>query len=170
MVRHAFYDQSSIGEKSRIGMISSILYQLIRGSIDLIPTMLPVWQKALTMANYGQSQIKLTSADIEDCLFAISRQKNIQGTVCIFIDGLDECLGDWHQELKVLTRLVEANPDQKLHFKVCISSRPENTIRDYLGKDSGLKIHERTFNDVLNYVQSHLADKVSGMSCGRVAT
>ncbi|RFU27200.1 hypothetical protein B7463_g9151, partial [Scytalidium lignicola] len=135
------------------------------GSSDLIPAILPFWNAAIKMVHYGTGQVKITASDIENCLLAISRQKNIEGTVCLFIDGLDECIGDWHQELQLLDRLVQVNPGQKLQFKVCVSSRPENIIRDYLGKHPGLRIHERTFKDILNYVQSQLAEKVAGMSC-----
>jgi hypothetical protein len=156
-----FYDQSN--EKSFTGMIAAILYQIILVSDKLISPILPVWNSVVKPV--GTRLAKLTSKDIEDCLLAISRQKSIQATICIFIDGLDECIGNWHAELEFLTGLVGSKPGQRTMFKACISSRPENTIRDYLKDFPGLRIHERTFNDVLSYVNSRLADKVLDMSC-----
>jgi hypothetical protein len=165
-VCYAFYDQSIVGEKSYLGMISAILYQILRAraSIDLLPIVLPIWKNAAQMCLHGPGHVKLTSMEIEDAIFAIASQKLVQGIICLFIDGLDECAGNWHQELSFLTRLVAQNPDQRMVFKACVLSRPENIIRDYLGRNSGFRIHERTFDDVLLYVQSQLEDKILNMS------
>jgi hypothetical protein len=164
-VYYAFYYQSSFGEKSFHGMIIAILYQILRArdSIDLLPAVLPIWNEAQKM-HIGSGRTRLTTKDLESAIFAISRQKLVHGTICLFIDGLDECAGDWREELEFLTRLVTQDPDMTLEFKACILSRPENIIRDYLGRYPGFRIHERTFDDVLDYVQSQLGDKIINMS------
>lgn len=73
---------------------------------------------------------------------------------CLFVDGIDEYDGD-HFDISLVLKELAASPN----FKLCVSSRPWNVFKDAFGGDGKrmIHIHDLTYHDVQNYVQSQLA-------------
>ncbi|KAH7234098.1 hypothetical protein B0J15DRAFT_571685 [Fusarium solani] len=77
--------------------------------------------------------------------------------ICLFIDGLDEFSpqGDYHDLLSLLDRL--SGP----RVKLCLSSRPEQVLRNHLQVHANLRMQDLTGNDMRKYAAGCLRRAIS---------
>lgn len=79
-------------------------------------------------------------------------QDSVQGTICLIIDGLDECHEGEDEGLEYLLDLIDSTASKTLRVRACISSRPLPLIEDRLRGISGFRIQEWTAPDISKYV------------------
>jgi len=73
--------------------------------------------------------------------------------LCLFIDGLDEYLGDFAELLDFLEGLSQ-NPQ----IKLCVSSRPWNAFHRVYSRMPSLRLEELSKSDILRYTAEKLRE------------
>ncbi|RFU26466.1 hypothetical protein B7463_g9874, partial [Scytalidium lignicola] len=74
------------------------------------------------------------------------------GYVCLFIDGLDEYVGDPMETVRLLKHFVSSK------VKICLSSHPWLVFEDSFKECAKLKPQDFTFSDIETYVKDKLGD------------
>ena len=137
-----FWNQGNEMQKSRLGLMQSLLYQLLRKEPQLIPS---VDRKNLQHEHWEMSEL---IAAFE----RVSSSTQLDSKFCFFIDGLDEYDGDESDILPML-QIISASS----HIKVCASSRPERIYDKTLRSDQwAFNIAKFTLNDMRQYVSKQL--------------
>jgi len=72
--------------------------------------------------------------------------------ICLFIDGLDEYVGDQNE----IAELFKTITSQSSAIKAVISSRPEPTFEEAFRENPTLRVEDLTTGDVQHYIESHL--------------
>ncbi|KAK8041692.1 hypothetical protein PG993_006215 [Apiospora rasikravindrae] len=160
-----FWYRGDEDQRSQNGLLRSLLFQLFQRHRDKIEHILPdLWN-----AYYTRAKVLISRRDISpDLLLLPPKPPNLTTPqlkhafleliaclrklvkICFFIDGLDQCDGDYLEIIELSQELC-ALPD----VKVCISSRPllvfEQAFRDL----PGLRLQDLTKRDIKEYVNSH---------------
>lgn len=94
----------------------------------------------------------LTLAELKKAL-AILAEQNLRDTrICLFIDGLDEYVGD---QLEIVS-LITAITRRSSAIKAVVSSRPEPTFVEAFQKHPKLRVEDLTAGDIHHYATSKL--------------
>lgn len=141
-------------QKSQVGLLRSILYQILRQCPDWILRLFPVAGNHL-----GLDSPEASIDAVEDllCLFRrltelmITPNGELSGDgsrFCFFIDGLDEYDGT-PRDIIELVRILR----HSTHIKICVASRPWNEFETAFGLNdsSKLYIHDLTKEDIRLY-------------------
>lgn len=142
-----FWRPGSELQKSTSGLLRSLLYQVFQAEQDSILsvlskmsidiTNLPLWNER----TLSQVLVAALSTLCVPC--------------CIFIDGLDEFLGDYDHLLDVISNLQHLK-----NVKVCVSSRPEVQLRNRLDDCKQLRLQDLNYHDISVFVKQRL-DRVA---------
>jgi len=131
-------------QKSRIGLMQSLLYQVLKAAPKLIPLVLgdrlehEVWDLENLIAMFEH----------------IAKQTELDSKFCFFIDGLDEYNGD-ESDVVPMLRVLSASP----HIKICASSRPGRVYEEALRHNKrAFDIARHTREDMREYVKSRLTE------------
>ncbi|KAH5096643.1 hypothetical protein HBI56_137370 [Parastagonospora nodorum] len=137
-----FWNQGSEMQKSRTGLMQSLLYQILRASPELIPPEVggrldhEVWDMNEMIATFEY----------------IANQTRYSSKFCFFIDGLDEYNGD-QNDIAPMLKVLISSP----HIKLCASSRPGRLYEQSLRReDRAFDIARFTKEDMRHYVQNRL--------------
>jgi AAA ATPase domain len=140
--------------KSDLGLLRSILFQILRQHGQLIPHAFP---EPWSQRQNGDGIVKrfVPDSTAQDFHAAFSRiaatlvQQNIK--ICLFIDGLDEFQGEMADVINLVKLLSQSS-----NVKACLSSRPWQEFQAKFGGDNPWKlyIHELTREDMHSYVTS----------------
>ena len=164
LAKFFFYDQGLPTEKSFSGLLYSMVYQLLEALPELANVVWAAYQKAEQRAEADNETVIWAQGELEEALLHISRQDEIPGHVCFFIDGLDECEGGYRHEVDFLVRFATPYPGSVMRIQLCISSRPENAIKLRFEDFPGLRIHDMTANDISRYVSDTLEQSLNYIS------
>ncbi|KAK3623542.1 hypothetical protein LTR56_011801 [Elasticomyces elasticus] len=144
-------------EKTREGLLRSLLYQVLRVCRDWIPAVLPLrWQSP----RIRSSHFETVSWSCQELARAVSKlvvqmqDEACNVCFCFFIDALDEYEGDQGLLVQDLLSLL-ATP----RVKICASSRPRNLLDTTFGgpqNASNLTVHEFTRPDIRRFVENEL--------------
>ncbi len=156
-----FHDRGTPLQKSLIGLLRGLLYQILVQYDDLVLKVLPMYSKSSAM---GGSTLWSSERELQRALAAITVQQDVLGEVLIYIDGLDEYAGNHAAFLNWMMELIDPSVQQGLRIKLCISSRPLNLFEDILGGFPGLIIHEKTHQDIAAYVRSTVNAQITRRS------
>lgn len=151
-----FWNSGTKDQRSQLGLLRALLYEVLSGSRDLIPVVLPwLWAK-----RYSLSLDPLTphppekSPSLSNLMQAFKiliQQNKVPIKLCLFIDGLDEYGGDFDKIVKIFEGLPHSP-----NIKICVSSRPLLVFEDSFSKCPGLKLQNLTLNDIKSYVSETL--------------
>ena len=100
------------------------------------------------------SLVVWTEKKLQHCFSTLSHKLPSAYRICLFIDGLDECVGDHHaliDSLKVL--------GQSLRIKCCVPSRPEKPFAR-LGTSLMLELQDLTRSDIRRFTFALLSQHV----------
>ena len=156
-----FHDRGTPLQKSLIGLLRGLLYQILVQYDDLVLKVLPMYSKSNAM---GASTLWSSELELQRALKAITVQQDVLGEVLIYIDGLDEYAGNHTAFLNWIKELTDPSVQQGLKIKFCISSRPLNLFEDMLGVFPGLVVHEKTHHDIAAYVRSTINAQITRRS------
>jgi hypothetical protein len=149
---------SSELEKSYIGLLRALLYQILVGCPELAQQILPErWHAASRCIAFTKPWTKT------DLLAAFARLLQATETTtrfCFLIDGLDEFDGD-HRDLIDAINLL----NRSSVIKICVSSRPWNMFQEAYGCNDNLHLalHSLTRRDIAQYVGARLRMSVPGL-------
>jgi DNA replication protein DnaC len=146
-------------QKSQEGLLRSLLYQILRQCPEYIRLAFPgVWQcHNPTKTGFpGNADISLDTEMPYTIPELLDSLKNVCGLhtqsekrLCVFIDGLDEYVGDSRDVIKLVDGLRDLE-----HVKICVSSRQWNEFEDAFGKNRTDKLYMQDFNhqDINAYI------------------
>ena len=133
-------------QKTHIGLLRSVLHDILEQVPDLIPIVLP---KLLRAASVDAKE-EPTIVELKNAFLKLAEQTSMQLSICLFIDGIDEFEDD-HVDI---VNLLGSIPS--MHLKVVLSSRPLSVCVDAFGNCSGLRLQDLTYKDIRSYT----SDKV----------
>jgi hypothetical protein len=137
-----FWRAGSEMQKSILGLLQSLLYQLARAKPAIISdlmrddqaTQVPTWtEKRLQRA-------------VEHALSLFSEDR-----IFLLIDGLDEFEGKYTALVTLLLGLQD-----KSNAKICLSSRPETALIRQLGSFPSLRLQDLNYRDIEHFVHEEL--------------
>jgi hypothetical protein len=154
---------SSELEKSYLGLLRALLYQVLQERPELIELVLPQrWRAVIRSATYKKPWTKSELVAAFDFLLQAPETKM---RLCLFVDGLDEFDGD-HRDLIDAIRSLSKSP----FIKICVSSRPWGSFRREYGSDDRVHVtlHTLTKRDIDTYIATKLetaAQAAPGVHC-----
>ncbi|KKY16983.1 putative small s protein [Phaeomoniella chlamydospora] len=153
-----FWTSGSEEQRSQVGLLRSLLHQLLSQEPDLISNTFPsLWQGLLTMSTKDRIKLSLTWS-IPELMAGFHRLIDVtlpNTKICLFIDGLDEFDGD-HLAIIEFFKSMSEGPNGK-HIKMCLSSRPWDVFKNaFQYAVPCLKLQELTYLDMYAYVKDNL--------------
>lgn len=134
-------------QKTRTGLLRSLLYQILRREPELIPSVSPSrWE---SMFLFGVHE-PWKDVELEVALTTTVQSLKSDSRICFFVDGLDEFDGAHDSLLSLLQNLLRNN----IHVKCCVASRPWVLFQDAFETKPHLRIESLTYNDIKHYVTS----------------
>ncbi|GAB7325496.1 hypothetical protein MBLNU13_g09505t1 [Cladosporium sp. NU13] len=148
-VTHFFWSSGLGTQKSRLGLLQSFVYQILRQC----PQLIPVASSRRWEADFLDDFDRWTHTELILALDTILAQGRLTSRFCFFVDGLDEYAGDQFAMIQDFDRLL-----QSPQVKFCVSSRPWNVFRERYGSNAEftLTLEDLTLADMHEYVQGTL--------------
>lgn len=140
-------------QKTIIGLLRSLLYQMLSALPELIATIST--NNVSPASQYGAFPA-WTETRLKNCLRAILSDLAKSHRVCLFLDGLDELDQSYAQVLSLVRDLMKHS-----NVKICLSSRPYRVFSDALSSSAMLRLHDLTAVDIRRYVTESLLPKGS---------
>ena len=154
-----FWSLGSSIQKNYLGLLKSLLYQIVRQWEDSIPIMSGQARPPRSTMLYEWTEVRL-----EEALKLLLLSKPSTMRVCIFIDGLDEFEGD-EDKLIATIRLLS----QSSGIKVCASSRPEEIFRQGFAGCPHIRLQDLNYPDILKATSDRLTPVLSKRFPGSVS-
>ncbi|KAL5313509.1 hypothetical protein ACEPPN_017929 [Leptodophora sp. 'Broadleaf-Isolate-01'] len=153
-----FWNSGTLEQRSQIGMLRSLLFQVLDQKPKLLPIILPsLWlrQYRKYLAD-GPRAVWSEGWTLRVLMTAFRRlmtQKEVSCKLFFLIDGLDEFDGD-HEVLAELFNDITktAVPNGKTSVKVCVSSRPYVVFRENFEGCPTLAVQDLTMEDITLFV------------------
>jgi hypothetical protein len=144
-------------QKSQLGLMKSLLYQIFRQCPDLI---LSSWLSKFDSVSAVDNKFDGWSRqELHDAIDSIVASGSLTSNFCFFVDGLDEYTdtqaGDHYILIQYLDHLAQSS-----HVKLCVSSRPWNVFKDRYDKHADLKfvLQDLTSKDMLKCAMGQLQE------------
>lgn len=146
-----FWGPGSKAQRSRVGLLRSLLYQLLSQQPDLCPLVAPRRRILFDLAGIDAVSPDWQWTELRECLLRFASNIQHKMPLVLFIDGLDEYDGN-HEELVAFFKQLhrEYNP------KLCISSRPWNVFSDEFRYNPSLRMEDLTKLDIDIYIKGRL--------------
>lgn len=154
VVSHYFWHAGNALQKSRMGLLRTLLFDIFRQCPELIELHCP-------SVLFNEADLAVDpwrEADLLKAFDSMSQATILPAKICFFIDGLDEYTdgeakyyGSYEELIETLKRL-EKSP----HFKICVSSRPWTPFEAAFGEsENQLQLENLTRSDIHRYVRDH---------------
>lgn len=158
--RFYFWNSGSSLQKSQIGLIRSLLFEILRQCPELLKRVRQnfsllkkdrlVWLFDRTVDWQYEELLQVYQYVVE---------QNTDSKFCFFIDGLDEYKTERDKDLGHLVKtlkLLASSPS----IKICLSSRPWTVFSDAFGSSSKwmIKLEDLTKQDIYRYVSGKLQE------------
>jgi len=153
MIRYFFHELGQALEKQFRGFLSTVLFQLIESFQDIAAEAIPVFKRECNGKRPSTGWI-CSEKGLKEIFRNINKRDQTRRTVCLFVDGIDECEGNQRSHVQFLTSWLAIRGPFVL--KICLASRPLLEIDIRLAAYPGLKIHDWTRNDISAYVIDRL--------------
>lgn len=147
-----FWSGGDSMEKSQLGLLQSLLYDILRVFPSVIPEMSP--KRWLTTSTVGTNfDCSWTRVELLECFEYLTKKRTWPVKFCFFVDGVDEYKGDPAEIVRILEDFT-TSPD----VKVILSSRPWTEIESALvpSLDQKLLLQDFTKDDIRRYIQDLL--------------
>ncbi|KAL1968653.1 hypothetical protein VTN77DRAFT_1479 [Rasamsonia byssochlamydoides] len=144
-----FWNSGTAMQMSRMGLLQSLLHQVLQARPDLIISLFETRWKYYNPL--GGRLPQWTWEELRRTFNALLQDKSLR--FCFFIDGLDEFDGD-HSELVGLI----INTTKASNVKVCAASRPWLVFEDAFESRPSLLLEHLTHDDIKLYVTSKFSE------------
>ncbi|KAE9375911.1 hypothetical protein N431DRAFT_481115 [Stipitochalara longipes BDJ] len=159
-----FWNSGTNEQRSQIGLLRALLFQILSQYPQLIPIVIP-WQWSRKYSQLVSGSVEnepdiWTISKLKQALRLLVEQTAIPLKLCLFVDGLDEYddneedTDSCHQEIAELFKNATSN----VNIKICLSSRPLLVFKDAFGALSGLRLQDLSFDDIKQYVGDRLGN------------
>jgi hypothetical protein len=152
-----FWTAGRDAQKSQLGLMKSLLYQIFRQCPDLIPSQ---WSSRFDSDGFLDKGFEGWSRqELSDAVDNIIARGSLASRFCFFVDGLDEYgdaqFGDHYALIQYLDHLTQSSC-----VKICVSSRPWTVFKDRYNEHDDLKfvLQDLTSEDMLTYAMGQLQD------------
>lgn len=142
-------------QKSLIGLIRSLLYQVLSTAPEPIPiAFTSLWAQT---NSYGTGGVQLELSEIEHALenLLTSEATFKKHKLVFFVDGLDEYQG---RHVELVSKLISWASLNAENLKICVSSREWNEFMVGFSECPQLRIHDCTHQDITTLVSDRLED------------
>lgn len=141
-----FWGLGTQEQKSLEGLSRAILYQLLEAESSYLPSALPrLWQEVRT--NVHKEPQPPSTEELRAASEYMVRNFQPKRRFCLFIDGLDEFEGNFHDAIKLIQGLCSRSA-----IKIIVSSRPIPIFYDAFTRVPQLHREHLTRNDVKEYI------------------
>lgn len=137
-------------QKSEIGLLRSLLFDILDVNPQLIPTVFPELYR-VAVNRPIQRLFDLTLVELRKAFRRLIGQKSNTIKICLFVDGVDEYQGDPSELCALLSEMSESSL-----VKVVTSSRPVPACVSAFASVPSLRLQDLTYNDIKQYVQDRL--------------
>ncbi|KAK0648964.1 prion-inhibition and propagation-domain-containing protein [Cercophora newfieldiana] len=145
-----FYYLGAPEQNTKAGLCRALLFKILSNCPSLVSKALPnLWREV----NEGQKTIALPSSSEISYAFEFISSHHHLPRMCIFIDGLDEYIGEFRPAIALINQLT-MNPK----LKILISSRPEPLCVAALEGLPKLKLQDLTEGDIALYVHDVIGE------------
>jgi len=153
MASFYFWGPGSEMQKSQVGLMRSLLYQILTQRPDLFEAVTPRRRLHFGIMGAGAIIPDWEWAELRKCLerCVSAIQQGNTHRLALFVDGLDEYRGNQEDLVQFLKKL-----HRQYRIKLCVSSRPENVFVDELSQGLSLQMHHLTQPDIDTYVDGRL--------------
>jgi len=151
-----FWNPGNSMQKSLVGLLQSLLYQLLQQRPSLIPSTAP-WRWRQHQLGWSVPDA-WTETELLDTFHTLLRESIESERICLLIDGLDEFHGDDNRRMEIITLFKSISSSKNV--KVCLSSRPWLIFKDAFECGPKLYLEDLTRDDIKNYVQSELGESL----------
>lgn len=137
-------------QRSQLGFLQSLCYQMLRRFPGKIPTLCPRrWQQAVGSEDFDP----WSKQELLAIMTNMTAEQEPNTRFCLFIDGLDECEGEHYELVQLLAEI-----GRSASVKMCVSSRPWNVFRKAFGHspDRRLVLQDLTERDMDCYITDKL--------------
>jgi hypothetical protein len=142
-----FWNSGTHVQMSQVGLLRSLLYQVLAHNRELLPLAFPKRWEAFELN--GGDPNNLSWTELTTGLKAIIGDKTRY--YCFFVDGLDEFDGD-PAGLVQLVAEISCNTN----VKVCASSRPWLVFEEAFSSRPWLRVESLTYNDISFFVKDKM--------------
>lgn len=150
-----FWNLGSKLQRSQIGLLRGLLFDVVEAQPDLAPHILPGLYQAVVRGREAKHP-EPSFAELKKGFRNLVGLKNNGIKVCLFIDGIDEYDGD-HAELSELFAGIP--PDSGV--KALLSSRPIPACVEGFSKCQKLQLQDLTKEDVMIYVTDRVSENTT---------
>ncbi|KAF2277691.1 uncharacterized protein EI97DRAFT_375181, partial [Westerdykella ornata] len=148
-----FWNSGSAMQKSLLGLLQSILYEVLQQRPDIKERVFPrAVQEEVSRrwtSRPSNSDTFWTVPDLQAAFERLLRLPSLK--ICLFIDGLDEYEGDHGQIAELFQRILVSSS-----VKACLSSRPLPTFERSFSLCPSLRLQNLTYEDISRYVRDKL--------------
>ncbi|KAH8745131.1 hypothetical protein F5882DRAFT_446468 [Hyaloscypha sp. PMI_1271] len=156
-----FHDRGSHIQKSIEGMLQGVLHQLLSQLPNLLPFVYTIYEE-LVKEQRKPNPI-WTFDSLSAAWVAVTKQRKVSLSACIFLDALDEHEGDNHQLSKFIYELISSADWLMVRIKICVASRTWNVFGEHFGTCPQFAIHEYTSGDIQAYTSTRLSAPISSL-------
>jgi hypothetical protein len=151
-----FWGPGSKIQKSRVGLLRSLLHQLLSQRPDLCKFVALRRRVLFGLAGINVESPAWDWTELRECLLRFASLIKGESRLTLFIDGLDEYDGNQEQLVAFLKKLHKDHDP-----KLCVSSRPWNIFSDAFRLSPSLTMEALTQPDIDIYVEGHLGESVA---------
>lgn len=136
-------------QKSREGMMRTLLYQCLSQRVDIIPKITPRrWALHSVFGEEPFTPPQWTWEELNQVFALFTTRSGRDFRLSLFIDGLDEFDGNPRDIIALFESI-----NLKRNVKICVASRPWTIFADALAENPSLTMQQLTQNDVITYVR-----------------
>jgi hypothetical protein len=137
-------------QKSRAGMLRTLLHECLGKRPDLVPLVFPRrWALYTALGSTAFTPPAWTWSELSKAFARLTARSGKDFRLAIFLDGLDEFDGN-PADIISLIKNINAK-----HVKVCVASRPWTEFRDALAQSPSLTMQNLTKSDTLAYIHGN---------------
>ena len=174
-----FHDRGTEVQKSILGFLREILYEILRQRRSLFPLIYPLFRpnrpsssirgigleggkEDILKRNDAQINYNWSPSVLQDVLFSMACKSVVDVNICIFVDALDEHDGNHRDLLSTLDRLTRLTGNNCYRLRLCLAGRQENIFKGAFRDCPSFSIHNLTTGDICRYTEGRIQDAISG--------
>ncbi|KAL9593216.1 MAG: hypothetical protein Q9219_007641 [cf. Caloplaca sp. 3 TL-2023] len=161
VVSFFFWRAGTALQKSATGLLRSLVYQIAKQRPDFMD--IATGQHDDAMRGVAAAETFLAAWTDHRLLSILTRfldQKPRSVTLCAFVDGLDEFVGDEDLLLNIVRLFSKSS-----QCKLCVSSRPEQVFRHEFKQCSQLRVQDLNRMDIEIMAHGKLIPRLQESSC-----
>ncbi|OCL09227.1 hypothetical protein AOQ84DRAFT_291652, partial [Glonium stellatum] len=145
-----FWDAGTPLQKSKTGLLRSLLFDILRRRQKLIPVLFPGVCRS-TISGQLRGPLELSFIELRKAFMTLMNSVQDNLGVCFIVDGIDEYEGDQDDLVELFSQATTSSS-----VKMLISSRPIPSCVFALLGSCSLRLQDLTFNDVKQYSEDSL--------------